>query len=114
MYVQHRGEWFAYLCNLSRDRGKVGMMLREVRVLRTHCGGPVGFERNMEADRSSGGSLTPAGLVFRDGISCVLSMHVVPRQREGHCRIAEEFRGKDGEHREPVIAHDYKRSALLI
>ena len=66
----------------------------------------MGFKCNEEVDRGVGGRLAKALPVQRDRIPRVFHVHVVPTWRVGGCKAAEGNGGEDGEHRDPMVAHD--------
>ncbi len=74
---------------------------------------PVGLECNVEVNRGSSGRVAQALPVRWNSIPCVLDTHVIPRY-EGRREVSEGRGSEEGEHREPVISHKYRRSATKV
>jgi hypothetical protein len=72
-----------------------------------------GLECDIEVNGGTGGCVAQSLPVDWNGMPGVLDLHVIPRF-DGRREVSEEHGSEEGEGREPVETHVYKRSATNV
>ncbi len=73
----------------------------------------VGLECNVEVDGGAGGRVAQTLPVRWNSIPAVLDAHIIPRY-EGRREVGKGRGSEEGERREPVVSHEYRRSATKM
>jgi len=73
----------------------------------------VGLECNVEVDGGAGGRVAQILPVGWSGIPGMFRTDVIPRY-EGCREVGEGHGGEEGERREPVVSHEYRKSVTKV